>query len=101
MVYNKWTALISSSIIQLVLGIIYIWGVFQPEVAAFYSWSIASSAAVFSVMIAFIVAGSIIGGKLQDITGPRPVIIISGVLIGVGAYLASFTKSSPVFMYLT
>lgn len=97
---NKWIVLISSSLIQLVLGIIYIWGVFEPEVAEHFNWSTAESAAVFSVMIVFIVIGSIVGGKIQDKAGPRPVVLISGLLIGTGAYLAAYSVS-PLFMYAT
>ena len=101
MKHSKWTVLISSVFMQMVLGIIYIWGVFQPEVALHYGWSTPVSAAVFSVMIVFIITGSILGGKLQDIYSPRPVILISGVFVSIGAFLASFTKSSPIWMYFS
>lgn len=102
MKHSKWSVLISAIFMQLVLGVIYIWGVFQPEVAAHYGWSISVAAMVFSVMVAFIVVGSIIGGKLQDTFSPRPVVMISGVLIGIGTCGAAFTPpGNPFFMYVT
>lgn len=102
MKHSKWSVLVSSVFMQLVLGVIYIWGVFQPEVASYYGWSISTAAMVFSVMIAFIVLGSIIGGKLQDMYSPRPVVIASGILIGLGTYMTAYTKSeNPMFMYFS
>lgn len=102
MKHNKWTVLVSAVLMQLVLGVIYIWGVFQPVVASNYGWSISTAAMVFSVTLAFFVVGCIAGGKLQDMYSPRPVVMVSGIMIGVGTYLASFTTASnPFYMYAT
>ena len=43
---NKALPLIAGAVIQLCIGIIYIWSIFQPSVMEYYSWSAADASAV-------------------------------------------------------
>lgn len=96
------SVLLASIVIQLVLGVIYIWGVFQPYVSQHYGWSVSTTSLTFSFVLAFVVVGGIIGGYVQDKYSPRPVVLVSGLLIGIGSLLAAFTKAEyPVYLYLT
>jgi len=89
--------------IQLCLGTAYIWSVFQAGVAeSLFSGDNANAALTFSILLAILAIGSTIGGKLQDKIGPRLTVIIGGVILAVGFFLASFaTAENPWVLYLT
>ncbi len=94
--------LIAAMSMQLVLGVIYIWGVFQPHVVSHFGWDTSTASLTFSIVLAFFVVGGIVGGRFQDKYSPKVVVLTSGVMIGIGTFLASFTPASnPYFLYAT
>mgnify|MGYP005840283177 CR=1 FL=1 len=101
-VTNRWIPVIAGIVIQLCLGTVYIWGVFQPAVVKQFGWSQATAALTFSIVLGVFVFGSTIGGMIQDKLSPKPVITGGGIILGVGVFLASFTTAAlPWWLWLT
>ena len=99
---NRYIVLAAGMLIQLCAGIIYMWSVFKQPVADLLSWDVADAALTSSVMLATFVLGIILGGRVQDKTGPKFVTMGGSVLISVGMILTAFVPvSSPWIVYLT
>ena len=80
--------LISGALILFCLGIIYIWSIFKGPVTKYFNdWSGASL--TFNIMLVTFVLGILIGGRIQDKKGPRPVVLAGGILFVAGILLAS------------
>ncbi len=102
---NKFLPLIAGALIQLCIGIIYIWSIFKVPVVTYYSQYVspefASTCAslTYSIMLATFVLGIIIGGRINDKKGPRPVVLMGGFMFFAGIILsaacASFAPSLP------
>ncbi|MEG1158628.1 MAG: MFS transporter, partial [Christensenellaceae bacterium] len=98
---NRALPLIAGSMIQLCIGIIYIWSIFQAPVMEYYGWSSADASVTFSVMLATFVLGIILGGRLNDKIGPRPVVFLGGILFAAGIFLSSLVpQSMPWLIYV-
>ena len=99
---NRWVPVMAGVVIQLCLGTIYIWGVFQPAIVELFDWPQATASLTFSLVLAFFVCGSTIGGMIQDKLSPKPVIIGGGIVLGIGVFLASFTTADrPWWLWIT
>ena len=62
---------IACLLIQLCVGILYLWSVFNGAVAQHFDWDARSANMVSSFMIFGFVLGNLTGGFLQDKTNPR------------------------------
>ena len=91
--------LVSGSIITFCLGIIYVWSIFQLPVMRLYGWSSADAAFTFNIMLVSFVLGILFGGKMQDKTGPRPVVLTSGILFAGGIFLASIIPAAYSWLF--
>ena len=77
--------------IQLTLGIAYIWSVFQTGIAnSIYNGDNAAAGLTFSLLLATLTVGSVIGGKLAVRYSTRLVVFLGGIIVGTGFFLASF-----------
>jgi OFA family oxalate/formate antiporter-like MFS transporter len=94
-------AIVGALIVQLCVGILYLWSVFKSSVAAsFGGWSGVSMVASYMLM-AFVV-GNFIGGFLNDKKGPKLTAVIGVILFGLGIGLTGLlTESTIGLMYLT
>lgn len=101
--YNRIIPVIAAIAIQLCLGTAYIWSVFQNGIASsIFKGANADAALTFSILLAILGIGSTIGGTLQNKIGPRITVIIGGLILSIGFFLASFTtESAPWFLWLT
>lgn len=95
--YNRWIPVLAAIAIQLCLGTAYIWGVFQPAVTEKFGWDNASAALTFSFLLGVLTFGSVIGGNFQNKFGSRPVVIVGGLVLALGFFLASFTTAERVW----
>nr|AGS53809.1 oxalate/formate antiporter (oxlT-2) [uncultured bacterium contig00039] len=94
--------LITGSIIQLFLGIIYVWSVFVRPVSDFYSWDINDVKLMTSFMLCFFVVGILIGGILQVKIGAQKVVLIGGMMLAGGMLISAFLTPGIVWiMYIT
>ena len=101
--YNRIIPVIAAIAIQLCLGTAYIWSVFQNGIASsIFGGSNADAALTFSLLLALLGIGGTIGGTLQNKIGPRITVIIGGLILSIGFFVASFTTSSvPWLLWLT
>lgn len=93
---NRWFVVLGALIIQVSLGAVYIWSVFQtPLLTHFPTWKETHVTWPAQIILACFALAVIVAGRLQDKFGPRPVAITGGLLLGLGLILARFTASFP------
>lgn len=89
---KRWWVVAGALIIQISLGAVYIWSVFQtPLLAQFPGWSETGVTLPAQWVIAVLAFSMILGGRLQDRLGPRLVASLGGVILGLGLLLAGQT----------
>jgi OFA family oxalate/formate antiporter-like MFS transporter len=86
--------------INLVMGVLYSWGVIKKALVSDWGWSNTDAALPFTVSAAVFAFTMIFAGRAQDKFGPRPVTIFSGLMLG-GGLIASGFATSLSMMVLT
>ncbi len=91
-VFNRWLVVLGALVIQVSLGAVYIWSVFQtPLKALFPTWTETQVTLPAQLVLAAFAAAVIFGGRFQDRFGPRIIATIGGIVLGTGLILARFT----------
>jgi MFS transporter, OFA family, oxalate/formate antiporter len=91
---GRWWIVVAAVLVQLALGAVYAWSVFNKPLQGQFGWSKSEAVLPFEVVIGTIFIGSLIGGRIQDRRGPRPVALGGVVLYATGVMLASLVSSS-------
>src|ERR671920_1681655 len=91
---GRWWIVVAAVLVQLALGAVYAWSVFNGPLQEQFGWSKAEAVLPFEVVIGTIFIGSLLGGRIQDRRGPRPVALGGVVLYSIGIMLASLVSSS-------
>ena len=86
---NRWLVVFGAVLIQLNLGAVYAWSLFNQPLIDKFGWAREDVVVTFSLTIAVFAFTTIFAGRLQDKIGPRWVATIGGVLLGIGLMLAS------------
>lgn len=89
---RRWAIAGAAVLVQIALGAVYAWSVFARPLETQMGWSKSEAAAPFVVTIGVIFVGSLVGGRVQDRIGPRPVVLAGGLLYSVGVALASLVE---------
>jgi OFA family oxalate/formate antiporter-like MFS transporter len=99
---NRWTRVIGAILIQMALGSIYAWSVFNKPLAADLGEPSKSLQVlgIFATSLAGFGLFVSVGGKLQDKSGPRKIAILSGVIYAVGYMISSQFTDNIAMMYL-
>ena len=99
---NRWLILVAAVLVQLAIGAVYAWSVFGKAMQAeeAFGWSKSRAAVPFEVVIGMIFVGSYIGGRIQDLKGPRVVALVGGVIYSVGVILASFADGDRFWLLI-
>ena len=96
---NRWVSLIACCVINLCLGSIYSWSVFSQAMAEYLNKTAGLSLNPGDLAIVYTVANCIgpvtmiIGGRVNDLFGPRFVIMGGGILFGAGMLMSGFAQS--------
>ncbi|GAE26545.1 oxalate/formate antiporter [Halalkalibacter wakoensis JCM 9140] len=90
---NRWFVVLGAVLIQLNLGAVYAWSLFNQPLMSKFGWEREDVVVTFSITIATFALATIFAGRLQDKIGPRWVASIGGVMLGLGLILASFATS--------
>jgi OFA family oxalate/formate antiporter-like MFS transporter len=93
--------LITGSILQLFLGIIYVWSVFKNPVSKFYGWDVTETGLTASFMLCFFVIGIFSGGKVQTKIGVKLTTLIGGLMVAAGMLATALIPTggkAPVFL---
>lgn len=86
---NRWLVVLGAILIQINLGAVYAWSLFNQPLMDKFGWAKEDIVVTFSITIAVFALTTIFAGRLQDRIGPRWVATIGGVLLGVGLILSS------------
>lgn len=97
---NRWLVVIGAVLLQICLGSIYTWSLFNAPLVEKFGWEKSSVVFTFSIAILMFAVATLVSGRLQKKVGPRKVATIGGILYGVGVLLTSFATSLPM-IYIT
>src|SRR5512147_2811102 len=91
---NRWMIALAAVVMQICLGAAYGWSVFVKPLQSAHHWTLTQVSLTFTLAIAFLGVGTIIGGLWQDRVGPRRVATVAGVIYGVGYLIAGVAAKS-------
>jgi OFA family oxalate/formate antiporter-like MFS transporter len=94
---NPYWVVAAGTTIMLMLGVAYVWGVYVNPLMDEFGWSSTSASMPFSIFLLSYTAGMVIGGRLQDLYGPRLVCTLGALMFGTGYFLSGF---SPNLIFL-
>ncbi len=97
---NGWTVTIAALSINLILGVLYAWGVMAKALVVQWHWTKAQAALPFTVSTACFAVTMVFAGRLQDKVGPRVIAAAGGIVLGLGLVASSFARS-PGLMLVT
>lgn len=84
---------IGTIIVQMGLGTIYTWSLFNQPLVDKFGWDISATAITFSITSFALAFATLFAGKLQDKWGLRRLIAIAGIFLGGGLMLSSQVSS--------
>ena len=96
-------SVIAAIAIQLTVGISYIWSVFQTGISqSVFGGDNKAAQLTFSLLLAMLAIGSVIGGKLAAKYSTRVVVFTGGIILSVGFFTASFaTEQVPWLLWIS
>ncbi len=95
-------AIIAALVVQLCVGILYLWSVFRGPIVTAFAWDNAAAGMVSSYMIMAFVFGNLIGGFLNDKKGPKLTCFAGVILFSLGVGLTAFLTPGTVgLIYVT
>ena len=80
--------------------LLYAWSVFIKPLSAEFGWTRAEIAMAFGICALVFGLTTFIAGKLSDRYGPRIVVLVGSIILGVGFVLSGFIQTK-VQLYLT
>jgi OFA family oxalate/formate antiporter-like MFS transporter len=90
--------LIAGSILQLFLGIIYVWSVFVQPVQNTFGWAVKDVKFTVNIMLCFFVLGILTAGKLQTRLKASYIVLTGGLMMAVGMFATSILSAAvPVW----
>lgn len=89
-----WVVTFAAAGLGLVFGILYVWSVIKGGIPDIWGWSNADKALPYSTMAVIFSFIMVPAGQFQDRFGPRPAIMLGGLLAGAGCIIAGFGGSS-------
>lgn len=92
--------LVAGFCINLCMGILYAWSVFKKALVVDLGWSNADASMPYTVAIITFALSLLVAGILQDRMGPRRVLIMGAIMVGLGMIASSFA-TSPLMLVLT
>ncbi|MCM1989127.1 OFA family MFS transporter [Oceanirhabdus seepicola] len=99
-VMNRWLVVLGAVLLQLCVGAIYSWSLFNQPLMDKFGWAKNEALLTFSIAIFVFAFTTIFSGRLQDKIGPRKVASIGGILYGAGLILAS-KATSIILLYIS
>ena len=96
---GRWLLAGAAVLVQLALGAVYAWSVFVNPLISQMGWSRTQTALPFIVTVGVLFIGTLVGGRIQDRIGPRPVVLAGGIIYSAGVMLASLV-STPDQLWL-
>jgi len=89
------TVLAAGILFNLSIGMLYTWSIIRARMMDDWGWTSAQAGLPFTLAVAFFALGLLIGGRIQDRTGPRWVVTAGGFLTGLGMLVSALAGNSP------
>ncbi|MBQ8974637.1 MAG: MFS transporter, partial [Oscillospiraceae bacterium] len=89
-------AIIGCLVVQLCVGILYLWSALRSDVVNSFNWSDKAAGMVSSYMIFAFVFGNLIGGFINDKKGPKLTCIIGVILFSLGVGLTALLTPATI-----
>lgn len=99
-VKNRFVVLVGALLAQVTIAGLYAWSIFGTAIQSERGWGENEILLTYSLAQFIFAVSTIFSGRLVDRKGPRPALIIGGLLFGGGLILSSFA-TSPLMLYLT
>jgi len=96
---NRLLIVIGTIIVQMGLGTIYTWSLFNQPLVDKFGWDLSATAITFSITSFALAFATLFAGKIQDKWGLRRLIAFAGIMLGGGLMLTS-QVSSLSMLYL-
>ncbi|WP_440604027.1 L-lactate MFS transporter [Bacillus sp. GB_SG_008] len=96
---NPWLVVFGTIIVQIGLGTIYTWSLFNQPLVNKFGWNLNAVAITFSITSFSLSFSTLFASKLQEKWGIRKLIIIAGLALGIGLVLSS-QVSSLLMLYV-
>ena len=93
---NPWISIIACLVVQLCVGILYLWSALRADIVKSFSWSDSAAGMVSSYMILTFVFGNLIGGFLNDKKGPKLTCVLGVILFSAGIALTAVLTPSTI-----
>ncbi|MBT2724673.1 OFA family MFS transporter [Bacillus sp. ISL-46] len=90
---RRWLIVLGTIIVQMGLGTIYTWSLFNQPLVELFHWKLNSVAITFSITSFALAFSTLFAGKLQDKWGLHRVIGCAGLVLGAGLILSSQVSS--------
>ncbi|MGW8959566.1 L-lactate MFS transporter [Paenibacillus sp. NPDC055715] len=97
---NRLLIVLGTIIVQMGLGTIYTWSLFNQPLVDRFGWNLSSVAITFSITSFALAFSTLFAGKLQDKWGLRRLILCAGVVLGAGLMLTSQVTSLSLLYIL-
>ena len=90
---RRWLIVVGTIIVQMGLGTIYTWSLFNQPLVDLFGWKLNSVAFTFSITSLALALATLFAGKLQDRWGIRRLITCAGIVLGAGLMISSQVSS--------
>lgn len=90
---RRWLIVIGTIIVQMGLGTIYTWSLFNQPLVDHFGWKLNSVSMTFSITSLALALATLVAGKLQDKFGIRRLLIGAGIVLGAGLMITSQVSS--------
>ena len=80
----RWIVAAAGTLLMALLGTVYSWSLYAQPLSAAFGWSASTTTWAFAAAIFFLGVGAVLGGRLQDRLGPRPVAVAGAALWALG-----------------
>jgi MFS transporter, OFA family, oxalate/formate antiporter len=97
---NRLLIVLGTIIVQMGLGTIYTWSLFNQPLVDRFGWNLSSVAITFSITSFALAFATLFAGKLQDKWGLRRLILGAGIVLGAGLMLSSQVSSLSLLYIL-
>ncbi|AIQ27153.1 membrane protein [Paenibacillus sp. FSL P4-0081] len=97
---KRWLIVLGTVIMQMGLGTIYTWSLFNAHLVSKFGWELSSVSITFSITSFALAFATLFAGKLQDRFGLRRLTAAAGIMLGLGLILSSQASSLPMFYLL-
>lgn len=90
---NRLLIVIGTIIVQMGLGTIYTWSLFNQPLVDKFGWDLSATAITFSITSFALAFATLFAGKIQDKWGLRRLIACAGIMLGGGLMVTSQVSS--------